>query len=144
MDDIREMKPFSMDLRERVVNAYDRKEGTRRELAKRFAISEGWVKKILCLRRQTGSPAPKPYGGGPQPKIDAQKALELKALVSAQPDATLAELRERLEVDGSIMAVFRALQRLKCRRKKSRCGRQSKIARTYKPGGKNGTRTCRH
>jgi transposase len=138
------MKPFSMDLRERVVNAYDRKEGTRRALALRFDVSEAWIKKILHFRRATGSPAPKPHRGGPKPKIDAQKALELKALVAAQADLTLAELRERLGVDGSIMAVFRALKRLKCRRKKSRCGPQNKIARMYKPGGKHGTRTCRN
>lgn len=137
------MKPFSLDLRERVVSAYDRKEGTRRELAKRFAVSEGWVKKILILRRHTGSPAPKPYGGGPRPKIDAQQALELKALVAAQPDATLAELRERLGVDGSIMAVFRALKRLKCRRKKSPCAPLSKTDRMCDAGGRSGASISR-
>jgi len=70
------------------------------------------------------------------------KALEtLKALVEAQPDATLQELQERSNVEGSIMAVHRALERLGCSRKKSRCGPVSKTAPTSRRSGENGSRT---
>jgi hypothetical protein len=47
--------------------------------------------------------------------------------VEEEPDATLEELLERSQVDASIMAVHRALERLGCRRKKSPSGRQSRI-----------------
>ena len=46
-------KPISLDLRERIVAAYDEKQGTREEIAKRFRVSLGMVKKLLAQR---GSP----------------------------------------------------------------------------------------
>jgi hypothetical protein len=50
-------------------------------------------------------------------------------LVEQNPDATLQELLEQSGVDGSIMAVHRALERLGCRRKKSRSTLPSKTVR---------------
>jgi transposase len=47
-------KPISLDLRERIVAAYDRQEGTRQEVAKRFKVSEGMVKKLLAQSSRTG------------------------------------------------------------------------------------------
>ena len=40
-------KPISLDLRERIVAAYVDKEGRREEVAKRFKVSVGMVKKLL-------------------------------------------------------------------------------------------------
>jgi transposase len=40
-------RPISVDLRERIVEAYERQEGTREEAAKRFKVSLGMVKKLL-------------------------------------------------------------------------------------------------
>ena len=48
------MKTISLDLRERIVAAYDGEEGTREEVAKRFRVSVGMVKKLLQQRRKTG------------------------------------------------------------------------------------------
>jgi transposase len=116
-----------MDLRERVVQALDRKVGTQEEVAARFDVSVDWVKKLLRLRRTTGSIAPKPHGGGRQAKFDGEGLRNLRRRVKADPDATLQELLERSGVQCSIMAIQRALERLGCRRKKSRCGPRSRI-----------------
>lgn len=123
------MKTYSMDLRERVIRAYDQKVGTQEQVAKLFGVSARWIKKLLQRRRETGSIAPRPHGGGWTPKFSGQKLDRLKALVEQSPDATLQELLEQSGVDGSIMAVHRALERLGCRRKKSRFTLPSKSVR---------------
>jgi len=124
------MKSYSMDLRERVIGAYDQKVGTQEQVAERFGVSVPWIKKLLRRRRESGTLEPKPHGGGWEPKFSGEKLDRLKAMVAEDPDATLQELLDRSGVSGSIMAVHRALQRLKCRRKKSRCVRPSKTGRT--------------
>jgi len=114
------MKPYSMDLRQRVVEAYENGEGTHEELAEVFCVSLSWIEKLLRRWRETGSIAPKPHGGGRQAKITGKKLERLEALVEETPDATLEELRRKCRVDGSIMSVFRALKRLGITLKKSR------------------------
>lgn len=109
-----------MDLRERVLDAYDRGEGTQEELAQIFRVSSRWIQKLLARRRRTGSIEPRPYGGGRQAVITGEQVEQLRDTVRLKPDATLAELRQALGVDGSIMCVFRALKRLDITRKKSR------------------------
>jgi transposase len=116
-----------MDLRERVIRAYDERVGTQGQIAKLFGISVPWIKKLLRQRRATGSIAPKPHGGGWTPKFSGAKLEQLRAWIEQDPDATLAELLDRSGVDGSIMAVHRALERLGCHRKKSHSGPRNKI-----------------
>jgi transposase len=124
------MKTYSMDLRERVIQALDREVGTQKEVAALFGVSVAWVKKLLHLRRTTGSIAPKPHGGGRKAKFDGERSQELRCWVEAKPDATLQELLDLSGVQGSIMAVQRALIRLGCRRKKSHYGPASRIVPT--------------
>jgi transposase len=124
------MKTYSMDLRERVVLACDERLGTREEIARLFGVSTAWVRRLLQRRRESGSIAARPRGGQKPPKFQGKNLDRLKALVAAQPDATLQELRNRSGVAASIMAVQRALVRLGLRRKKSRSGRASKTDRT--------------
>ncbi len=124
------METYSMDLRERVVRAYDEELGTQQEIARLFKVSVPWIKKLLRQRRQTGSVAPRPHGGGWTPKFSGRVLDQLRARVDQNPDATLEELLAQSGVDASIMAVHRALERLGCRRKKSRSAPPSKTGRT--------------
>src|SRR3954463_11459335 len=103
------MGPYSMDLRRRVAEAVDHQEGSRRQLARRFAVSVTFITRLLGLRRQTGSLTPRPHAGGRAPPLDAQHLDRLRQLVRAQPDATLDELAQRLGTGCSRMAVWRAL-----------------------------------
>ena len=68
------MRSYSIDLRERVVAACDRGEGTREQIAKRFCVSVAWVYRLLARRRDTGSIAPKPHGGGQPPAFQGESA----------------------------------------------------------------------
>jgi hypothetical protein len=52
------MRTISLDLRERILASYDQKEGNREEIAGRFRVSLGMVKKLLQQRRRTGDIAP--------------------------------------------------------------------------------------
>jgi transposase len=122
------MKAYSTDLRERVVAACDARDGTREAIAARFSVSASWVRKVLRLRRDTGSIEPKPRGGGRVPAFDGEAATRLRAAVRADDDATLAELGRAAGVACSVAAVYRALARLGVTRKKSRGGRPSKTA----------------
>ncbi|MGE5754141.1 MAG: transposase, partial [Planctomycetaceae bacterium] len=81
-------------------------------------------------RRQTGSIAPKPHGGGQPPAFDGEAAERLRAAVAADPDATLKELAAASRVACSTSAVDRALRRLGITRKKSRSGPPSRTGRS--------------
>ncbi|SRR5258708_2309977 len=121
------MKTYSMDLRERVVEAYDAGKGTQAEIAALFDVSVSWLQKLLRFRRARGTIAPKPHGGGREPKFSGATLETLRVDIQAHPDASLEELLVRSRVEGSIMAVQRALVRLGCRRKKSHCTPPSRI-----------------
>ena len=116
------MKAYSLDLRERVVAACDEGVETRAEVAERFSVSESWIRRLLQRRRETGSLAPKPRGGGQPPAFDAEAAGRLRQAVAADPDATLKELAVAGGVACSTSAVDRAPRRLGITRKKSRSG----------------------
>ena len=49
------MRTLSLDLRERILASYDQEEGTREEIAERYRVSLGMVKKLLQQRRHTGN-----------------------------------------------------------------------------------------
>ena len=120
------MKAYSMDLRERVVAACDVRDGTREQIAARFSVSVSWIRDLLRRRRQTGSIAAKPRGGGRPPAFDAEAAGRLREAVRADSDATLEELGRAAGVACTAPAVYRALKRLGVTRKKSRGGRPSR------------------
>jgi transposase len=112
------MQPLSNDLRQRILDAVDSREGTRREIAERFAVNVSTITRLLQLRRHTGSAAPRPHGGGRPPTLDPEKLERLRELVRKDLDATLAQLRDRLGITGSIMMIWRGLKALGITRKK--------------------------
>jgi transposase len=112
------MRAYSTDLRERIVAAVDRGELSIRQIARLFAVSLSCVVRLLQRKRRTGAVQPKPHGGVPPRKLDAAAGARLLDLVATQPDATLAELRDRLGIRCSLMTIARALQRHRITRKK--------------------------
>jgi hypothetical protein len=65
------MKPYAIDLREKLLQAYDQGLGSQRALAVLFGVSRSFVEKLLQRRRTTGEIAPRPHGGGRRPSCDA-------------------------------------------------------------------------
>jgi transposase len=119
------MLAYSKDLRERVLAAVDANEGTQEQIARRFRVTARWIRKLLDLRKSTGSIDPKPRSGGRKPRIGDAEADTLRAAVGEAPDATLDELVKATGFGCCIATIWRALERLKITRKKSRCGRRS-------------------
>lgn len=114
--------PLSVDLRQRVIAAYPAKEGTMRQLAERFKVSLSFVRDLSRHYRETGAVEPKPHGGGAVAKLGTSHLPIVKALVTAQPDALLAELCERFAqktgVNVSVSTMHRAVQSLELSVKK--------------------------
>jgi transposase len=112
------MAAYSQDLRQRVLDAIARKEGSLRQIARRFAVSLSFVVRLLQLHRRTGSSDPKPPGGGHPAALGPDDLERLQELVRQQPDATLEELRQRLGASCSLTTIWRALEKLRLPRKK--------------------------
>jgi transposase len=118
------MKAYSTDLRQRIVDAYKKGEGSVRELAQRFVVAYKTVQNYLNLERETGSVEPRPHGGGPTPKLDESGVQEMRTIVAEKNDRTLDEIAK--EMDARNMAhvgrttVWRVLDRLGVTRKKNR------------------------
>jgi transposase len=127
------MKAYSQDLRERVVRACDERRGTRVQIAATYGVSTAWIRRLLQRRRETGSFAAKPHAGGAV-KMTPQRRDRLVVLVAEQPDATLAELHERLAAPVHLSTVARALLRLKLTVKKKAAGPPSRTAPTCVAG----------
>ena len=106
------MQLLSNDLRKRILEAVDNKEGSRRKLASRSHVNTSNITKLLQLRRQTGSFEPRPHGSGVEPTLDHDALERLRRLVEETPDATLEALRQKMGVSGSRMIICRDLQRL--------------------------------
>jgi transposase len=115
--------PLSMDLRQRVIAAYQAKEGSQRQLAKRFRVSLSFVRDLTRSYRQTGTVEPKPHGGGAVAKLGEAQLPIVQSLVAAQPDALLEELCERFAqktgVNVSVSTMQRAVQGLELSVKKN-------------------------
>ncbi len=124
------MKPYSMDLRERVVAACDAREGTREQIAERFGVSDRWIRKLLQRRRETDSLAPLPRNPGRKRALNDGQMERLGRLIQKRPDATLKELRKSLRVKLSIAALDRAIRRLDVTFKKHRSWRRSRSEKT--------------
>lgn len=103
------MNTFSVDLRERILAAYDAGLGTRQQIAGQFMVSLGMVKKLLAQRKATGDIAPR-HGTGRPPKITADHRQRLEQLVKEQPDRTLTELRDALGLDCTTPAIHYVLK----------------------------------
>ena len=90
-------KAYSLDLRQKIVDAYDSGAISQRGLAQQFGVAKSFVQKLLKQRRDTNSIAPKVREQQTQPKLTAEHRAILTDLVEANNDATLEELCDELE-----------------------------------------------
>jgi transposase len=86
-------RPYSDDLRQKLLEAYDQGKGSLAELAERFGVSLGWAWKISSARKRTGRIERPSYQPGPKRRIDEQL---LAGLLREHADATLAAISHNL------------------------------------------------
>lgn len=106
------MAALSMDLRKRILDAYDRREGTQQQVADRFCVSLGMVKKLVQQRKKTGDISPRYRFCGRKPKILKDHREKMNKLLTEKPDLTLAEIREGIELECSLVAIHLALAKM--------------------------------
>jgi transposase len=130
------MKPYSKDLRLKVLEAVDRGM-PRAEVAEVFGVSMPTIKRWLKRRRKTGEVDPKPNPGPPATKgVALEQALP--AQLDANPDFTLEEHQQLFEetygMSVSTSSISRAFKRLGLPLKKRHSSLQSVTKRSAQPG----------
>jgi transposase len=132
------MKAISLDLRERIVASYDQGKSTREEIAKRYQVSLGMVKKLLQQRRNTGSIGVRYDRCGRKPMILESHRQQMRTLLGKKPDLTLEELRAALKLKCTLPAIYYALAALGLTYKKRRSGPANKAVPTSSASGGRG------
>ena len=117
------MAPYSMDLRKRVLKAWDA--GLDADsVAARYEVSRAWVHRLVQRRRETGSIAPRKQTTFRR-RVLAGQEERLAALIAARPDATLVEIREALPTSAALSTLWRAIDQLDLTVKKNRTRRRA-------------------
>src|SRR5260370_19517027 len=94
-------RAYSQGLGERVIGGVEAG-ASWREAAAVFEVSPSSAIRWVALWRRTGTVAAKPVGGKRSP-VDAHKEL-LLALIAAEPDLTLEEIRGKLRQHGIVVS----------------------------------------
>lgn len=114
-------RPYSNDLRRKLLESYDLGKGTLRQLAEQFGVSVAWAQKISSTRKRTGSADRTLYRPGPKPRVDREV---VRAILLAKPDLYLREVRAELKtatgVEVSTPHLWKIVGELGFRVKKSR------------------------
>jgi transposase len=132
-----EMKAYSEDLRQKVVEAIHQRGTSKSEAARLFGISLSSVKRYTRLASR-GEPLAPRKGGGRPPIADETTRKLLEADIRQRPSATIKERRHYLMGFAgkslSEVTLRRLLKRVGFSRKKGRWGRWSETNGEGRPG----------
>jgi transposase len=126
-------KPYSQDLRDRVIDAVETGKMSRRAAARHYVVSQSVAIKWLERVERHGSREPVGHGGHRASKLAPHRDF-LEAARTEKPDITLQALCDRLlseravKADTSMMSRF--FRRIGVTVKKRRLSRASRIAGT--------------
>src|SRR5262245_51551658 len=111
---------YSSDLRQRVLADCEAGLSTA-NVAVKYSVSPAWVRRLKQRRRETGETAPRPQRHGRVP-LSQTHPEQIRQAVRDQPDATLAELRQKLGLTVALSTLWAAVAALGLRLKKSSPG----------------------
>ena len=115
------MKAYSLDFRQKIVDAYDRGGISQRELAERFSVSVFFVKKLFRQRRLKQTIAPIPRTGNRKKLVTGEIEGFLTGLCEKDNKLTLTQFAAGVEAEFGVRlsnpTVCRAVRRLKLERK---------------------------
>ena len=125
------MKAYSVDLRQKIIDAYNQREGSQRQLARRFRVSLSFIENLLKRYRTDGTVEPRVHGGGQVAKLRPEQEAVLATLIEENNDAILVELCAQLEQSVGIRisraTMGRYVQKLKLTPEKKLCGLLTEI-----------------
>jgi transposase len=117
------MKPYSIDIRSKIVETKHKTNQSTQQLANRFQVSYSFVHRLLKRYQQAQSVEPSSHGGGKPPLVHPQQLNLVSQLVEEDNDATLDQLCSRLQektgIKTSVPTMCRLLQKLNLTRKKN-------------------------
>jgi transposase len=126
-------KPYSQDLRDRVIDAVDRGELSRRAAARHYEVSESVAIKWLERLERHGSREPVGHGGRRASKLMPHRDF-LESARAEKSDITLQALCDRLSAERGVKAdtsmMSRFFRKIGVTFKKRPSSRASRIART--------------
>ena len=128
------MGPLSMDLRKRIVQAYENGEGSHAWLAKRFAVSRAVVGKLARQHRDLGTLESQVHRRGRKPAIAGEQEKQLRQHLRDHPVATLQERIDALKIDCTVKTMWQTLRRWGWRYKKSHRALPNRTAPTSPSG----------
>lgn len=106
------MKPYSIDLRQKIIQAHLEDNLSQRQLAKQFHVALSFIQKLLKQRRELGTIAPKIRTQQTPPKLNSEQLEILRQLVEARNDATLEELRQELHQKTNVLIARTTVDRM--------------------------------
>ena len=104
------VKPYSQDLRLRVIAAVEEEGLSRREAARRYRVSESSAIKWFAAYERTGRTRPRPMGGDRRSVLKPEKSW-LQRLIEREADLTLAAVAARLLAERGVKADVPMLSR---------------------------------
>ena len=116
------MRPIPSDTRKRILARYDKGRHTRAEVAEQFDVSESLVKKLLKQRKRLGHAEPLYGAVGRKPAVTGRHEAEVREALRNDPGATLGELCALIGGICPVMAMHRALGRMRITYKKNAAG----------------------
>lgn len=115
-------KCYGKDLRQKILETYENKEGSFKKVAERFKVNLNTVKRIVYRYRETGKVETYLHRVGRRGLIDESGKETLKRLIKKSPDMTLNEIqkayKERHGVKPVLSVFHRILKELKLPYKK--------------------------
>ncbi len=104
------VRPYSQDLRQRVIAAVEEEGLSRREAARRYRVSESSAIKWVRAYERTGRIRPRAMGGDRRSVLKPQTAW-LLSLIKREKDLTLSAVAARLLAEHGIKADVLMLSR---------------------------------
>lgn len=124
------MKPYSIDLRQKIVDSYAKGNTSMRKLATQFNVALSFIEKLIKQHRETGDVAPKKRTQQTPTKLNSEQLEILECLVEENNDATLRELcnllEQRTQVSISVSTMDRMLTKLGFTLKKNTAPKQKR------------------
>jgi len=101
-------KPLSRDLRKRIIDAKLRGD-TEETIAREKGVNKSTITKLWALYRETGSYEARPNPNGRKPTLSPQQLESIVNRINNQPDITLQELIDELDLPVCVSALCRTV-----------------------------------
>jgi transposase len=106
------MKPYSVDLRQKIVDVYAAGGISQKQLAANFGVAVSFVSKVILYHRRYNIIEPSVRLVQTPSKLNEAQLETLRQLVLANPDATLSELRQYLFNETDVLLSVSSIDRI--------------------------------